>query len=203
MSLLYDIIRTQRHTNNLVGKFTTKSDCSNAIFSSKIHHTYVCENCNKQCLFLHHIYDKKLCPSCRLEQYGCNDKCTKCFRYIGCETCGGTTKKMVEIDGLVLCVNDCCLMPFGYSLKWSELEKCNCSLDMYNKMSKDKIDMDTSSFIGKYLNYTNADKQNKYTLIDMTKVETCLPCFIRRNYIDITTIPINFISYEDMCLCFK
>lgn len=203
MSLLYDITRAQRHTYKLVGQFTTKSDSSNAIFPFKIDQTYTCENCNKYCLFLHHVYNKKLCPSCRVEKHGCNDKCTRCFKYIGCETCGGITKKMIEIDDLVLCANDCCLMPFGYSLKLSDNENCTCSLDRYNRISKEKIDMDTASFVGKYLNYTNTDKQTKHTLIDMTKVDSCLPCFIKKNYIDITTIPINRISYDDMCQCFK
>ena len=152
----------------------------------------VCTCCKSPTFFIHNISNEFLCPSCRVFKYGSFGNCSFCDFKNGCDSCGGRTRKMLSHQGLTLCANDLCLMPFKLNLG-IEKHDCTCAIEALKDL-ENFLDRDTHSVVSSYLKISI---RKKIILGDLTKVTTCAKCYLETNY-----TKINGINHVKKCNCF-
>jgi hypothetical protein len=152
----------------------------------------ICTNCKSPTFFIHNISNDFLCPCCRVTKYGSFGNCNFCEFKNGCDSCGGRTRKMCSNNGVTLCANDICLMPFKLNLGL-ETHQCTCAIEALKDL-ENFLDKDTHSIVKSYIKIS---VRKSIILGDLTKVTTCVKCYLEDNYTKIT----NF-NYVKKCNCF-
>jgi hypothetical protein len=153
----------------------------------------LCKICLKVSLFVYDSFIGFICPQCFHNQCSRIRHCSICKKKAGCDTCGGKSKYMYEIEDKLLCSQDRCLMPFGYYYPNPSLE-CFCEQDIL-KALKSKLTTNMCSIVSKIITTTTplADNylQNKNIILgDLSSPikNRCVKCQISSKYINIRQI---------------
>ena len=150
-----------------------------------------CGHCGRATLFIRRIGINWLCPSCALEELESQGELrpTCCGLPLGCDSCGGIVKPMIEIQRqgrypLLVCSRDQCLMPFGYRVP-NPFLVCTCEVDMA-RIIDSKIGRDLGGIVRGYLimkrNYWGTRRAVVLGDLSVTMPDRCLPCQIERDY---------------------
>lgn len=103
----------------------------------------VCDRCKKISMYIYDSSIGHVCPLC-LHLRIRDRKCASCGKPLGCASCAGKQLYMMEIEttdkhyNLLLCVQNRCLMPFGYHVPAKLI--CSCELDIIELLSYKTLD---------------------------------------------------------------
>jgi hypothetical protein len=189
----------------------------NLLQSNNLSEELICSNCDKETIYLHDTSKGMLCPLCSYNNFGHKKSCLSCYKQIGCESCGGKSSKMFEINmsqcfrGMIsLCAQDKCLMPFGHCIK---TKRCSCLLytfynmknkfcsDMYNELKDillSRIDISNLDIFN-YNKSLNIFRETKFADLSLSNNNKCLNCQISNKYKKIDKCSMN--GEELICNC--
>ncbi len=200
---IYSIRQVIEPYNSSVGKWD--SECIIFLSRSKMKEKFplvnnhlVCNDCKCNCLFIYDSSSGPLCPKCFYKRHGGGSKrkCSWCNKRLGCDSCGGGSTYMVEpVDGLVLCTQDKCLMPFKYRFSVNESLVCSCERLIYNKLNEHMIsvlhDIIGEWLFGSMLKAKDKDVNSPRTVIlpDLSRATNnnqCISCTVNSRYTDVS-----------------
>ena len=210
----YDGVSCDRIMDEKYGKMIP--DNSNIIFiSTEIadkkgirlkNNEIICQTCSNPTIYIHNIDNKHVCPKCSLgikASYSCN----KCYKKFGCESCGGKSNIMVDVEQnvrILLCAKDTCLMKFGYYVNTNI--QCTCEKDILVAL-KEKLPDDIISILKKIIGYSDIWSNiwgcypKKLGDLTMRKINRCLRCQLSLKYTDMKRCSI-VCGDDAVCCCY-